>query len=129
MFRTTLYHPEHGARDVEYSDARECAADLPAKEREGWFDTPAKFGMRAVVKAAGRRSVISYEPIPGGNIATEEPEDVPALDGMSAREAKDKLEAWAKDRLGVDLDKRKSLDKLMKEVQELVNGTDHADSS
>lgn len=121
MFITTFYHPEHGARDFSYPDVKAWREDCAAKEKEGWFDTPAKFGMRPVVEQDGRGTRIRYEPINGE--IKEQQTLVETFDIASA--TKGDLERYAKEKHGIDLDKRRKVETLRDEVRALDGDHPH----
>ena len=47
--------------------------------------------------------------------------ELPVLDGMNTKEKKDILSDWAMDNFGVDLDKRKSVSRIIKECKKLIS--------
>lgn len=90
--------------------------EVDAYIKEGWLDTPDKWGKKGV------------QPVDGWEVdevvkVVEEVDTTLADDDCSLEDmSKDELELYAREVFGVELDKRKSKANLIKQIEELENG-------
>ncbi len=111
VFKTWIYHATEQPKIIDSNE-------FEAYEKEGWADTPAKF---VNIKEAGidpdnQEQVQQFgEAIEGVKDSLNGALNVDNMD-------KDELEAYAREHYGVELDKRRSRKKLLKQVKELIHG-------
>lgn len=111
MAKCWVYHPEHEPMIIDQNEA-----DLYYKN--GWFDTPAAF-IKTTDFGIEPDDVIGVqvlgEAIEGIKDAAN---DALNLDHMN----KDELEAFALKHFNKDLDKRWSKNRMIKEIERMLNG-------
>jgi hypothetical protein len=112
IYRTWIYHETEEPKIINDSEFEEY-------EKEGWADSPAKF---VNIKEAGidvddPDKVQQFgEAIEGVKNSLNGALNVDTMD-------KDELEAYAREHYGEELDKRKSLKKLLKKVKQMIYGS------
>jgi hypothetical protein len=114
-FRTWIYHATEEPKIID-------SENFESYEAKGWADTPAKFinlekdfGLDPKDPEHAIKTQQIGETVEG---VKESINGALNLHKMSPKE----LEAYAKEHFGVDIDRRKSHTKLLKEVRNLVNG-------
>lgn len=111
VYRRWIYHATEESKIINSNE-------FESYKKEGWADTPAAF---VNIKDAGidpdnQEQVQQFgEAIEGVKDSLNGALNVDNMD-------KDGLEAYAREHYGVELDKRRSRKKLLKQVKELIHG-------
>lgn len=121
-YRTMLHHKTEGKRIFELpDDAEQREYALEELAEDGWKE-------RAVIRAElaeGAQNTAEPESTPAESTPEQPASEVqpkPTEDASLDSMDKNDLEAYARDRFGVDLDKRKSEKNLRAEIAKLESG-------